>query len=177
MPRLSRHLRGGSFTSDSGNLFLLLQQRQNAPVTGQRCAGLSPCSADRDNHVTRDPWRASSPLRSGLGFRYTQVSPINHDFVTNISSKRSTYRESGYLKKGYLKNHQGYLKRSPIPHVSEFDFFPVGTGSRCRGQQRSVGSRKWLRPTMHQENEGRRTRKATNRNRPLILQNQYQIRI
>jgi hypothetical protein len=27
---------------------------------------------DREHHVTRDPWWASSSLRSGLGFRYTQ---------------------------------------------------------------------------------------------------------
>jgi hypothetical protein len=26
---------------------------------------------DRINQFTRDPWRSSSPLRAGLGFRYT----------------------------------------------------------------------------------------------------------
>jgi ABC-type uncharacterized transport system substrate-binding protein len=36
-----------------------------------------PGSADRGHHITPDPWRGSSSLRSGLGFRYTQgVIPI-----------------------------------------------------------------------------------------------------
>jgi hypothetical protein len=30
-------------------------------------------SADRKHHITRPPWRTSSPLRPGLSFRYTQV--------------------------------------------------------------------------------------------------------
>jgi hypothetical protein len=41
----------------------LLQRRQNASIIGQRCAGLSPSSAGP----------GASPLRPGLGFRYTQV--------------------------------------------------------------------------------------------------------
>jgi len=43
------------------------------------------------------------------------VSPINHDFVTNISSKRSTYRESGYLKKGYLKKPSRLSEKKSYP--------------------------------------------------------------
>jgi hypothetical protein len=35
---------------------------------------LSPGSANRIYQFTRDPWRTSSPLRSGLSFRYTQVA-------------------------------------------------------------------------------------------------------
>jgi hypothetical protein len=62
------HLRRGP-----SSLCSLLQRHQNAPVLGQRCAGLSPRSADRNHQFTPDPWRASSPLRPGLGFRYTQL--------------------------------------------------------------------------------------------------------
>ncbi len=51
----------------------LLQRHQNASVIGQRCAGLAPGSADRNHQFTRDPWRTSSPLCPGLGFRYTHV--------------------------------------------------------------------------------------------------------
>ena len=62
----------GAFALDLASLCPLLQQHQNAPVTGQRCAGLSSHSTDREHHVTSDPRWASSPLRSDLGFRYTQ---------------------------------------------------------------------------------------------------------
>jgi hypothetical protein len=62
----------GASAPHPANLRLLLQSHQNALVIGQRCAGLSPRSADRIYQFTRDPWRTSSPLRSGLGFRYTQ---------------------------------------------------------------------------------------------------------
>ena len=54
----------------------LLQRHQNAPIIEQRCAGLSPGSANRNHQFTRHPWRTSSPLRPGLGFRYTQPSEI-----------------------------------------------------------------------------------------------------
>jgi hypothetical protein len=40
----------------------------------QRCAGLSPASADWNHSFTPDTRRASSPLRPGLSFRYTQPS-------------------------------------------------------------------------------------------------------
>ena len=56
------------------NLCRLLKQDPNAPVTGQRCSGLSLCSAGRNHHVKCNPRRASSPLCAGLSFRYTQVS-------------------------------------------------------------------------------------------------------
>jgi len=39
----------------------------------KRCAGLSPSQADRKHWVALNPWRPSSPLRPGLGFRYTQA--------------------------------------------------------------------------------------------------------
>jgi hypothetical protein len=70
-PRSSRHLERYSLASDLANLCLLLQQNQDAPVTGQRCPSRSPCSVDRKYRITRNPRRASSPLCSGLGFRYT----------------------------------------------------------------------------------------------------------
>ena len=42
-------------------------------IIAAKCAGLSPHSTDREHHVTSDPRWASSPLRSDLGFRYTQA--------------------------------------------------------------------------------------------------------
>src|SRR5262245_42928612 len=74
-PRMCGSYRGlgrGTFAPNLTSLRSLLQQYQNAPDTGQRCAGLSLCSADRNHHVIRDPRWTSSPLRPGLGFRYTQ---------------------------------------------------------------------------------------------------------
>jgi hypothetical protein len=70
-PRSSRHLERYSLASDLANLCVLLQQNQDPPVTGQRCPSRSPCSVDRKYRITRNPRRASSPLCSGLGFRYT----------------------------------------------------------------------------------------------------------
>ena len=67
-----RRLGRGAPAPDPANLCRLLQQDQNTPVIGQRCTGVSSGSADRKHHVTRDPRWASSPLRPGLGFRYTQ---------------------------------------------------------------------------------------------------------
>jgi hypothetical protein len=37
-----------------------------------RTTGLAPGSANRKHQIAPRPWRTSSPLRSGLGFRYTQ---------------------------------------------------------------------------------------------------------
>src|ERR1035438_193479 len=52
---------------------LLLQRHQNTSVIGQRCAGLSPGSADWNHRFTGDTRRTSSSLRQGLGFRYTHL--------------------------------------------------------------------------------------------------------
>ena len=42
---------------------------------------------DRDSHhITSDPWRASSSLRSGLGFRYTQPLRGSHDAFAHDSA-------------------------------------------------------------------------------------------
>jgi hypothetical protein len=68
-----RRLGRRAFALDLASLCPLLQQHQNAPVIGQRCAGLSFHSTDREHRVTSDPRWASSPLRSDLGFRYTQA--------------------------------------------------------------------------------------------------------
>src|SRR5674476_932877 len=57
------------------------ERHQNAPVIGQRCTGLSPRSADWNHKFTPDPWRASSPLCAGLGFRNTQVDFCSGLFV------------------------------------------------------------------------------------------------
>jgi hypothetical protein len=48
-----------------------LQRRPNASVIEQRCAGLSPGSADWKYQLARNPRRTSSPLRADLGLRYT----------------------------------------------------------------------------------------------------------
>jgi hypothetical protein len=52
----------------------VLQPHQNPLVLGQRCAGLSSHSTDRNCPITRDPWRTSPSVRPGLGFRYRQRS-------------------------------------------------------------------------------------------------------
>ncbi len=70
---LAAHLRHIS-APHPANLRSLLQSHQHALVIGQRYAGLSPRSADWIYQFTRNPWRASSPLRAGLGFRYTQYA-------------------------------------------------------------------------------------------------------
>jgi hypothetical protein len=62
----------GASAPDLVSLCWLLQRSQNAPVVGQRCASLSPDSADRKHQIALNPWRPSSPLCPGLGFRYTQ---------------------------------------------------------------------------------------------------------
>jgi hypothetical protein len=67
-----RCLERGTSAPDSEILRRLLQRRQNASVIEQRCACLSPGSAIRRHNFTRHPGRASSPIRSGLSFRYTQ---------------------------------------------------------------------------------------------------------
>ena len=66
-------LRRGASATDPACLCWLLQRHKNALVVGQRCAALSPRSADWNHQFTRNPWRTSSPLRPGLGFRYTQL--------------------------------------------------------------------------------------------------------
>src|ERR1017187_9267052 len=65
--------RGGrpQIETDPASLCWLLQRHQNASVIEQRCPGLSPSSADRKHQIVPNPWRASSPLCAGLGFRYT----------------------------------------------------------------------------------------------------------
>ena len=52
-------------------------------------AGLSLRSADRINKFTRDPRRASSPLRPGLGFRYTQAIEIRQDLIVGDQGQRT----------------------------------------------------------------------------------------
>jgi transposase InsO family protein len=64
----------GASAPDPASLCWLLQRHQNALVIGQRCASLSPDSADRKHQIALNPWRPSSPLCPGLDFRYTQGS-------------------------------------------------------------------------------------------------------
>src|SRR5262245_46562180 len=55
-----------------GILRTLLQHHQNAPIISQRCADLSPSSADRIIRFIRGSWWASSSLFADLSFRYGQ---------------------------------------------------------------------------------------------------------
>jgi hypothetical protein len=63
----------GTSAPESNFLCCLLQLRQNASVVAQGCADFSSGSADRCHKFTQYPWRTSSPIRSRLGFRYTQL--------------------------------------------------------------------------------------------------------
>jgi hypothetical protein len=54
-----------------------LGRHQNASVIGQRRAGFSPGSADRNHQLTRDTWWISPSLRPGLGFWYTRASVVS----------------------------------------------------------------------------------------------------
>src|SRR5258708_19582005 len=60
-----------AFAPNSEKLCGLLQRREDGSVSKQRCAGLSAGSAIRRHKFTRPLGRTSSPLRSGLSFRYT----------------------------------------------------------------------------------------------------------
>jgi transposase InsO family protein len=51
----------------------LLQRNQNASILGQRCAGLSPGSADRKHQIAPGPRGTPSPLCPGLSYRYTHL--------------------------------------------------------------------------------------------------------
>ena len=53
----------------------LLQRHQNTSVPGQRCAGLSPGSANRCHQFARRSWADFITTTSNLGFRYTQPVP------------------------------------------------------------------------------------------------------
>src|SRR5216684_6839557 len=68
----------------------LLQLRQNASILEQGCAGFSPGSANRCDHFTRHPGRTSSPLRAGLGFRYTQAARLT---VQDLGYSGLSFRE------------------------------------------------------------------------------------
>ena len=94
-----------SSAPDSAVLRTLLQHHQNAPVIAQRltlaewlcraadridparvCGPFRRLGPDRINKLIRDPGWTSSPLRTGLGFRYRQ--PVRPDVIV-ISSVRS----------------------------------------------------------------------------------------
>src|ERR1700757_4655595 len=63
----------GTSAPDSEKLCGLLQRRENASISKQRCAGLTPGSAIRLHKFRRPLGRTSSPLRSGLSFRHTHL--------------------------------------------------------------------------------------------------------
>ena len=62
----------GTSAPHSEILRSLLQWRQNASVSKQRCAGFSAGSAIRLHKFARHLGRTSPSLRAGLSFRYTQ---------------------------------------------------------------------------------------------------------
>ena len=70
------------------SLCWLFQRHQNAPVFGQRCAGLSLRSADWNHKFTPDPWRTSSPLCPRFGFRYTQALAAIYDGATRTEAAK-----------------------------------------------------------------------------------------
>ena len=74
-----RRFRQGPSTPNPAMLCPLLQRCQNASIIGQGCAGLSPGSADREHQIVPHPRRNPSPLRPGLGFRYTQAYIVWRD--------------------------------------------------------------------------------------------------
>ena len=76
-----------------------LQRRQNASVIEQRCADLSPHSADRNHQFTPDPWRPSSPLCAGLGIRYTHRSSVALVFGGRLERVSSLVRLLGVQRK------------------------------------------------------------------------------
>jgi hypothetical protein len=127
-------LRRVASTPHPANLRSLLQSHQNALVIGQRCAGLSPRSADWINKFTRDPWRTSSPLRPGLGFRYTQeetflntfVIPKVYDALSQYDGMNSVVARKAFLVEGYKK-----LKTisSGTPMRSQVHPFSKGIGT------------------------------------------------
>src|SRR5471032_1025582 len=55
---------GGEFRKDQPKVLFVEHD--------QMIGTLAPHSADWNHKFTPDSWRASSPLRPGLGFRYTQ---------------------------------------------------------------------------------------------------------
>src|SRR5262249_45775390 len=64
----------------------------NTSLTRQRCTGLSHGSADRKHQIASHPWRTSSPLRPGLGFRYTQVRKRHALTGTEVTRLKSSLR-------------------------------------------------------------------------------------
>jgi len=62
----------GSIRRECVDHIIVLGERHDTSVSGQRCADLAAGSADRSHHFKSDPWRTSSPLHPNLGFRYTQ---------------------------------------------------------------------------------------------------------
>ena len=82
----------GATTPYPAILCTLLQRHQNASVIGQRCA--SPSSVDRKHQIAPHHWRTSSPLRPGLGFRYTHPLGSNSS-TTSVSDRRSQAQDVG----------------------------------------------------------------------------------
>ena len=86
-------LERGPFAPHPASLRSLLQRQQDASLIGQRCAGLAPGSAGRINKFIPNPWRASSPICSDLGFRYTQP-PLPLDSPARAEDDRPRWQRS-----------------------------------------------------------------------------------
>jgi hypothetical protein len=74
---------------------------ENASVSKQRCAGLSAGSAIRRHKFTRPLGRTSSPLRSGLSFRYAQVAKPTMRFVGVMNRSPPILRGFGFRSNEY----------------------------------------------------------------------------
>jgi hypothetical protein len=95
----------------------VVQQRQNASVLEQGCAGLSQSSANRCDQFTRHPGRTSSPLRRRLSCRYTQGSialfwPCANHFRSSPTSGR--FRRPSPCLKGAKIGASLLIASSPL---------------------------------------------------------------
>jgi hypothetical protein len=76
-----RSLARGTLASNSAGVCTLLQRNQNAPVIEQRCAGLSPGSADWKYQIAPNPRRTSS-LTCGFRFQvHTGAFPDRYETI------------------------------------------------------------------------------------------------
>jgi hypothetical protein len=105
-----------------GDRMLLLQRDQNSPVIEQRCADLSPGSADRRHQFARHPWWTPSPLRPSLGFRYTQGTSSVHDGPLIGGTEYATEAD----QRGF---NQPRFKRHPCGLAVGVEFPAIRSGS------------------------------------------------
>src|SRR6202158_6317258 len=109
-----------AFASGPEILRRLLQERQNASILEQGCAGFSPGSANRCNQFTRHPGRTSSPLRPCLSCRYTQRRVVSIEEVLESSLR---LRSKDKLRLNAVTKRYGSLEAlSSTDSVREGEF-------------------------------------------------------